>query len=274
MLSNTFAPASARRRGIVLILVLATLALMAVIGVTFATFTGQGKISARSFAQSVLAPRPDDLMDFALQQLIADTGDVRSAIRGHSLARDMFGNDASNNGYLAANPSSGAPLHDHQHPARAPIPPDLYDFQTNIPIPAADPTFYGYNFTRWILRLSYTGTAIPRPVDQTFEILYDNFQAGDTTTAFSRQRLPSSSGSRRSTRRPRSTTPRPPPRTASQPGRTSWSSPRPAPHSSSSMADGSAPSTDPAWGPAPPTATSATTAASSRECRPHAARRP
>ena len=58
MLSNTFAPASARRRGIVLILVLATLALMAVIGVTFATFTGQGKIGARSFAQSVLAPAP------------------------------------------------------------------------------------------------------------------------------------------------------------------------------------------------------------------------
>ena len=60
----------------------------------------------------------------------------------------------------------------------------LYDFQTNIPTPAADPTFYGYNFTRWTLRLSYTGTAIPRPVDQTFEILYDNFRAGDTTTAF------------------------------------------------------------------------------------------
>ena len=60
MLSNTFAPALARRRGIVLILVLATLALMAVIGVTFATFTGQGKIGARNFAQSVLAPRPDD----------------------------------------------------------------------------------------------------------------------------------------------------------------------------------------------------------------------
>ena len=183
MLSNTFAPASARRRGIVLILVLATLALMAVIGVTFATFTGQGKIGARSFAQSVLAPRPDDLMDFALQQLIADTGDVRSAIRGHSLARDMFGNDASNNGYLAGNPSSGAPftIINIQPVANSA---GLYDFQTNIPIPAADPTFYGYNFTRWILRLSYTGSAIPRPVDQTFEILYDNFQTGDTTTAF------------------------------------------------------------------------------------------
>ena len=123
-------------------------------------------------------------MDFALQQLIADTGDVRSAIRGHSLARDMFGNDASNNGYLAGNPSSGAPftITNIQPVANSA---GLYDFQTNIPIPAADPTFYGYNFTRWILRLSYTGSAIPRPVDQTFEILYDNSQTGDTTTAFS-----------------------------------------------------------------------------------------
>ena len=123
-------------------------------------------------------------MDFALQQLIGDTGDVRSAIRGHSLARDMFGNDASNNGYLAGHPSSGAPftITNIQPVANSA---GLYDFQTNIPIPTADPVFYGYNFTRWILRLSYTGTAIPRPVDQTFEILYDNFQTGDTTTAFS-----------------------------------------------------------------------------------------
>ena len=58
-------------------------------------------------------------MDFALQQLIADTGDVRSALRGHSLAHDMFGNDAGNNGYLAAHPSTGAPVHHHQRPARS-----------------------------------------------------------------------------------------------------------------------------------------------------------
>ena len=122
-------------------------------------------------------------MDFALQQLIADTGDVRSAIRGHSLAHDMFGNDASNNGYLAGNPSSGAPftIINIRPVANSG---GLYDFLTNLPIPAADPTFYGYNFTRWILRLSYTGSDIPRPVDQTFEILYDNFQPGDRSTAF------------------------------------------------------------------------------------------
>ena len=180
---RSIAPTSARRRGIILVLVLAFLALTALIGVTFATFAGQGKINARNFARSVLNPNPSELMDFALEQLIVDTGDVRSALRGHSLARDMFGNDASNNGYLPGNPSTGAPFFITNLQAVANSA-GLYDFQTNIPIPALDPTFYGYNFTRWTLRLSYTGNAIPRPVDQTFEILYDNFQNGDTTTAF------------------------------------------------------------------------------------------
>ena len=83
------------RRGIVLVLVLAMLGLLALIGVTFATFSGQARINARNFAQSVIQPQDDELMDFALQQLITDTGDLRSAIRGHSLARDMFGNDAA-----------------------------------------------------------------------------------------------------------------------------------------------------------------------------------
>jgi hypothetical protein len=184
MLSTTSVPRSPRRRGIVLILVLAILALMAMIGVLFATLAGQGKLNARNFAQSVLTPRSSELMDFALQQLIADTGDVRSALRGHGLARDMFGNDARNNGYLAGHPTSGAPflITNIQPVANSG---GLYDFQTNIPIPRIDLTFYGYNFTRWILRLTYNGNVIPRPVDQTFEILYDNFQYGDTTTAFS-----------------------------------------------------------------------------------------
>ena len=132
---RSITPASARRRGIVLVLVLAFLALTALIGVTFATLAGQGKINARNFALSVLNPSPSELMDFALQQLIVDTGDVRSALRGHSLARDMFGNDARNNGYLAGHPSTGAPfiITNLQPVANSG---GLYDFQTNIPIPA------------------------------------------------------------------------------------------------------------------------------------------
>ena len=83
MLAPTFAPS--RRRGVILVLVLAVLALLALIGVTFATLASQGKINARNFAQSVLTPQADALLDFALEQLIVDTGDVRSALRGHSL---------------------------------------------------------------------------------------------------------------------------------------------------------------------------------------------
>src|SRR5437763_1346597 len=92
------------RRGVVLILILGILGLLAIIGVTFATFTGQSRVGARSFAQSIQRPPQSDIMDFALSQLIGDTGDVRSAIRGHSLARDMYGNDAANNGYLTNRP--------------------------------------------------------------------------------------------------------------------------------------------------------------------------
>src|ERR1700761_6873332 len=91
------------RRGIVLVLVLAMLGLLALIGVTFATLSSQARINSRNFARSAVEPGDDELMDFALSQLIADPGDVRSASRGHSLARDMFGNDASNNGYLTVN---------------------------------------------------------------------------------------------------------------------------------------------------------------------------
>jgi hypothetical protein len=95
-----------RSRGIVLVLVLAMLGLLALIGITFATFSGQARVATRNFLQSTTNPVASDLMDFALAQLIGDTNDVRSVIRGHSMARDMYGNDAANNGYLASNPAA------------------------------------------------------------------------------------------------------------------------------------------------------------------------
>ena len=152
---------SARRRGVVLVLILGVLALMAVIGVAFATFSGQSRISARNFAQSVNQPQSDELMDYALEQLIGDTADIRSAIRGHSMARDMYGNDGNNNGYLASRPDGAfkPPVPDPFFYVTAVAPvtgfPTLFDLTTNIPV--GDPAFYGYNFTRWTLRVSYTG---------------------------------------------------------------------------------------------------------------------
>ena len=46
---------------------------------------------------SLFQPQADELIDFGLAQLITDTNDIRSVIRGHSLARDMYGNDATGN---------------------------------------------------------------------------------------------------------------------------------------------------------------------------------
>ena len=98
------------RRGIVLVLVLGILALMAVIGITFATLSGQARVSARNYEFSVTRPAAPDLMDFALAQLVGDTNDPRSVIRGHSMARDMYGNDGYNDGYLTANLATGGSL--------------------------------------------------------------------------------------------------------------------------------------------------------------------
>jgi hypothetical protein len=176
------------------------LALLALIGVTFATFSGQSKINARNFYLSVVTPQDDELMDFALSQLITDTGDVRSAIRGHSLARDMYGNDAFGNGYLPLHPTYGTPFYITSAPRLAQVGSALYTIFTNIQ--SNDPNFYGYNFTRWVMRVSYTGTlahpvvtspyqppsAAPttanslstetlvanQPVTQTFEIIADS----------------------------------------------------------------------------------------------------
>src|SRR5271157_2405523 len=169
------------RRGIVLVLILGVLALMAVIGVTFATFSGQSRISARNYAQSVNQPQRDELMDYALSQLICDTPDIRSSIRGHSLARDMYGNDANFNGHLASRPD-GALTAPNTDPffyitSVAPVTgfPTLFDLTTNIAV--GDSAFYGYNFTRWTLRVSYTGTlATNTPpytgvVSQTLEVM-------------------------------------------------------------------------------------------------------
>ena len=181
------------RRGIVLVLVLAMLGLLALIGITFATFSSQAKINARNYAQSVLEPQGDALLDFALSQLITDTSDIRSALRGHSLARDMYGNDGSVNGYMTASPSTGNPFYITAFTATTQLGSTgqtLYQLTTNIL--SNDSTFYGYNFTRWILRVAYTGATDPtstapftplQPVNQTFEILSDitNTTTGNRT---------------------------------------------------------------------------------------------
>src|SRR5262249_28279989 len=150
-----------------------------------ATFTGQARVSARNFAQSVNDPQTDELMDFALSQLIMDTVDVRSAIRGHSLARDMYGNDANTNGYLDSRPGGpGQFPYDYTQLFITGVTPaggTSYNLATNIP--QSDPAFYGYSFIRWIIRVTYLGSGTGTgAVDQTLEVTGDNgFNATSTT---------------------------------------------------------------------------------------------
>jgi len=152
------------------------LALMALIGITFATFSGQSRVSARNFAQSMNQPQRDELMDYALSQLIGDTPDIRSAIRGHSLARDMYGNDAYTNGYLPSRPDGEyrAPNGDPYFYISGVTAGTGTQYLLTTNILAADPTFYGYNFNRWNLRVSYQAVGAAGIVDQTFEILLDS----------------------------------------------------------------------------------------------------
>ena len=53
---------------------------------------------------------------------------------------------------------------------------NLYDVLTNLAL--GDSALYGYNFTRWVLRLGYVGpvpTGTPMPVNQTFDIVTDDY---------------------------------------------------------------------------------------------------
>jgi large repetitive protein len=173
------------RRGIVLVLVLAMLGLLALVGVTFATYANQSKINNKQFMLSLFQPQADELIDFGLAQLITDTNDIRSVIRGHSLARDMFGNDATgNNSLLSFSPASGLPFSITQ--ATTGPNPNQYLLTTNIA--QNDSSFFGYDFTRWIMRVSYnvaptnggTGT-----ITQSFEVLADskyNFSSNNPRT--------------------------------------------------------------------------------------------
>ena len=189
------------RRGIVLVLVLAMLGLLALVGVTFATFSGQSRINNRNYQQSLLQPQAEALLDFSLQQLISDTNDVRSAIRGHSLARDMYGQGSTSNGYLPLDPTTGLPFYITEivvNPALA----NSYILTTNIA--SNDPNFFGFNFTRWIMRVGYSGTlgggpngtTYLAPVSQTLEIIGDsNFnQSSNTPRTFTVYITPTDAG--------------------------------------------------------------------------------
>ena len=174
----------ASRRGIILVLVLGMLALLALLGVTFATFSGQAMINARNANQAQYFPDSDEMFDYALAQLIEDTANPASVIRGHSLKRDMYGNDAWSNGALLNGfPDGSGPI---VFTSVSLMTSGNYSGYvqcvTNIPTNSA--ILYGSNFTRWIVKFpgqfvanyQYNAT-IPAQnsyvVGQTYEIIAD-----------------------------------------------------------------------------------------------------
>ena len=192
MFASSSGPRSAsRRRGIVLVLVLGMLGLMALIGVTFATFAGQSLKNGRNFSQGIARPQAEALMDYALAQLINDTNNPLSAIRGHSLLRDMYGNDSvfrganppsnsiaetkgllssvyDNGSYSTLHFTGGAVGRVNEAPPATPFYNNLY-YVTNIPTTGQ---YQGYDFTRWIIR--FAASTVPQAA-QTFEVLEDDF---------------------------------------------------------------------------------------------------
>src|SRR5262245_42117924 len=89
------------RRGVILIVVLALLTLFAIVGLSFVLYAQaeaeSSRLSKESFTLRQPLESPDQMWRFALSQLLYDSYDdatgVYSGLRGHSLARSMYGFD-------------------------------------------------------------------------------------------------------------------------------------------------------------------------------------
>ncbi len=101
-------------RGVVLLVVLTLLTLLIVIGLTFVVLSGQFRRTAETGVRKErYADDPAKLPDRAMYDLLRDTpANSRSALKGHSLLRDLFGNDGvfGTVGILISDPSTLDPL--------------------------------------------------------------------------------------------------------------------------------------------------------------------
>src|SRR5438046_7009042 len=90
-----------RRQGVILLIVVIMLALFLVVGIAFMLFAESEATTSRIYREAFTINydradiEPADLLQWALGQLIYDVSDygdgVYSAMRGHSLARNMYG---------------------------------------------------------------------------------------------------------------------------------------------------------------------------------------
>jgi hypothetical protein len=134
-------PATRVRRGIVLLVVIAFLALFAAVGLTFVFYAEAEATAARYASEAQSAAAADVpaelLLAFALNQLLFDAKDdhagAGSALRGHGLLRSIYGADYSFNGdgtiHVNNNtvPYNGTGRLHQVYPASAPAPLRLQD---------------------------------------------------------------------------------------------------------------------------------------------------
>src|SRR5262245_50049998 len=98
---------SEARRGVILMVVLALLTLFAIVGLSFVLYAQAEADASRIYREDKNLRLPvesaDRMWSFALSKLIYDEFDdsgVYSAMRGHSLARSIYGQD--NYGFTSA----------------------------------------------------------------------------------------------------------------------------------------------------------------------------
>ena len=101
-----------RRPGVILLVVLALLTLFAIVGISFVMYAHATATGSRYYCESQSESRPDVdpefLLNYFMGQLLFDVPDdergVYSCLRGHSLARNMFGLDYQ----VSVDPDTGA----------------------------------------------------------------------------------------------------------------------------------------------------------------------